>query len=715
MKRSAAATLAAVGLLSMLGQVALLRELAVASFGVELIYMVGTSLWLLAGAAGALAGSRRSLPGPGGLAAALCALALLLLPEAAFLRGARNLFGGVPGAYLPLGQQLATAALGLMPAGAVLGWLFRAAARELGAAGGTLAAAYAWESLGAALGSVAATAALAAGLSNLSLLVVAALAAALAAARVSRPRSPTRRWALALAAVAAAALPLAPALDHRTTAWNHPLLTDVTDTPYGRVALVETQGQRVLFENDALSWESEGTGAESLVHPAALQVREGASVLLLGGSATGTVREVLKHRPGRVACVEVDEAAWRFLWPRLPEQERAALGAETVTVRFEDPRAFLLRSTERFDLVLVGVPEPSSGQSNRFYTVEFFRRCAGRLAPGGVLALRLPSSENFWTPGQLLRNGAVHAALRAAFADVLVLPGSTDVLLASTGRLERDPGLLAERHRSRGIDAREVTPEYLRWLLTNDRAAALPGRLAAAGAPVNSDLRPVVYQQTALLWLGRLRGGTQDVRLPGRPTALAVLAGLALLVAASRAGEASRRIALVATAALVGMVLEAVVLLRYQSEAGALYRDLGLLLTSFMLGLTLGAFAWERARARAGAPAGWWSAVPMAGLALLSLAEAASSRAGLAAGLTPSAAFLLAAGAMVAAAFAAASRPEAAASDAGPLYAADLVGGCAGSLLAAGLLVLVLGLGGTALAAAGLAAVGLLLPAYGRA
>ncbi len=42
----AAASLVAVGVLSMVGQVALLRELAVASFGVELLFLAGTAVFL---------------------------------------------------------------------------------------------------------------------------------------------------------------------------------------------------------------------------------------------------------------------------------------------------------------------------------------------------------------------------------------------------------------------------------------------------------------------------------------------------------------------------------------------------------------------------------------------------------------------------------------------------------------------------------------------
>jgi spermidine synthase len=703
-RRAAAASLVGVGLLSMVGQVALLRELAVASFGVELLFLAGTAVWLAAGAAGAvLGGARGRGPGGAGVAGGFAALAVLLVAEVAFLRGARTLLGGVPGAYLPLAQQLATAIVGLAPAGAILGALFRRAADAYGRAGGSLAAAYAWESLGGVAGSVAATGALRAGLPNLALVVAAGAAAALAAAR---PRA-ARPWALGLAALLVALLPATPALDRRSTAWNHPLLADVADTPHGRLVVVETQGQVVVLENDALVWDSEGTEAEPLVHAACLQVPPGARVLVLGGAATGLVREVLRHRPSRVVAVEGNGPAWRRLWPRLPAAERAALGAPGVEVRFDDPRGFLLRGGERFDVILVGAPEPASGQTNRFYTVEFFRRCAARLAPGGLVALRLPSAENFWTPAQLLREGAVHAALREVFADVLVVPGGADVLLASASRLERDGEALAARLRARRVAAREVRPEWIRWVLGGDRAAELERRLAAAGAPANRDGRPVCYGATALLWLGRVAGGAQAARLPSRAAAAGLLAALAALVVGAAIARRGRRVLLVAVASLAGMMIEGVVLLRYQAEVGALYRDLGVLLTAFMAGLAAGAAAFDRLGA--GVPRAW-RAVPIAGLAVVAAALAALVRAGAVTGLASSAAVLLATGALVAAVFAAAAgRPGEPGASAGALYAADLAGGCAGSLLAAGLLVVVLGIDGTALAAAGLAALALLL------
>jgi spermidine synthase len=713
--RRPAAALAAAGLVSMLGQVALLRELAVASFGIELVFLAGTACWLAAGAAGALVPPPRA-PWTG-VRAGLAALALVLPLELAFLRGARVIFGGVPGAYLPLGQELATAALGLMPAGALLGWLFRCGARAMAGAGRSLSAAYAWESLGGALGCAAATASFTVGASNLSLTLAGGLAAAAAAAALG----PVRRLPTALAAAALCALATlasaAPAVDRWTTGWSHPGLALVRDTPYGRVAAAFAQGQLTVFEDDALAWDSEGTEAEALVHPAALQVAPGARVLILEGGLYGVAAEALKHRPARLDVVALDGARVQALAPHLPPEGRAALADPAVHLTVADPRAFVAAATGTWDLVLIGAGEPSSGQANRLFTEELFRRCAARLAPGGVLALRLPSLENRWTPGLTRRNAAVHAALRAAFEDVLVLPGTTDVLLASRSPLVRDPAVLGERLRARGIAAREITPEALRWLLTNDRVETSARLLAAAGAEPNRDDRPVCYQQTALLWLGKLLGGPQDARLPGRCAVLAVLAALAALTAAARFTPRARAWALVAAASFAAMSLESMALLRYQASSGALYRDLGLLLTAFMLGLAGGGWGFARAAGDAAPTPRAWGVAPLLLLALLALGFATMARAGLAFGLGPASALLLAAGAALAAIFGFASRmgpepglgPSGDGGPAGPLYAADLLGGCLGSLLAGLLLVVVLGMAGTAAAAGGLAAVALLL------
>ena len=686
------ARLVAIGFLSMVGQVALLRELAVASFGVELIYLLGLGFWLAAGAAGALAGRHR-IPDPSrAIDRAFLLLAILLPLEMAFLRGARVLFGGVPGAYLPLGQQVAAAALGLSPAGALLGWLFRRTAQRAAGEGGTLAAAYAWESAGGALGSVSATLSLHWGVQNLAL----GIACGMAAAGVAAASRPARRTAILLFAAFLALLAGTPALDLRTSAWNHHGLVAVADTPYGRVAVARAGGQVAVFGNDALEFETEGTEAEEFVHLAALQVPPGSRVLALGGGVAGIAAELLRHAPSRVDYVEGNRAMYRALLPHLPPETRDSLGREPVRVRFADPRRFL-STAGRYDLILVAAGEPASGESNRFYTEEFFRLCAGRLDPGGVVALKLPSSENLWTPLLQQRNGSVHAALRRAFPDVLVIPGATDTLLGSLGRLERDPGELSRRMRERGIDGRLVTPEYLRYVLTNDRVEQVARLLAGSGAKPNTDGRPACYQQTVFLWLGKFLPGIAAPRIPGRRAAAVLFALAAALMALSRLRPAWRRVALAAVAGFGGMAIESVVLLRYQAESGSLYQDIGLLLTSFMAGLAAGALAFDRLAAVRPPVRRWWGCALLGALAALSGALALGAEWGGFFRIWPAATILFLCGALVAGLFGYASRMgvEDQRRVVSPLYAADLLGGCLGSFLAGLLLLPLLGPGAT--------------------
>jgi spermidine synthase len=479
------------------------------------------------------------------------------------------------------------------------------------------------------------------------------------------------------------------------------------DSPYGRVTVTELSGQIAVFENGALSYESEGTSAEEFVHLAALQRSTLESVLVLGGGAEGVVREILEHRPLTVDYVELNGLLLDLLLRYLPADLRGSLDAAPVRIVQADPRSYL-RDSPCYDLILVGMPEPASGQSNRFYTREFFALCAERLKPGGVLAFRLRSAENLWTPRLLRRTASIHRALQDVFADVVVLPGVTNIVLAADVPLSRDPVLLAERFTARGIEARLVSPAYIDYLYTNDRFAETAALLAGAVAPVNSDVKPVCYQYTLLIWLANFFPVLAWLDLPelGLGTlARSPWAWLALAVAMvglllSRRSRSFRRVGLVAAAGFAGMVLETALILNYQTSSGVLYQNLGLLLTLFMAGLALGAGVLDRLDAR-GLPAGTGVAL-MADFVLLSLLSAWLLNSGWVGSLAATALLLLGCGFLVAAVFAYVSlrdRPEQRLV-VSPLYAADLLGGCFGSLLASLLLIPVLGLAGSALAMA---------------
>jgi spermidine synthase len=687
--------LVGVGLVTLLGQVVLLRELLVAFYGSELVYILALGFLMVVTAAGVAAGARLPKASPAQVRALFAAIALALPLLVAATRSLRLLFGGTPGAYLSFGQQLIGLVLSLSPFGFLGGLLFHRAAALYIDGGGTLARAYAVESAGGLAGGALATLFLAWGVQNLTAAIAGALASLILASLPWRTERP--RWKIASAGGMAvflfAALFYSGDLDRALTRLNHPHLAATLDTPYGRATVTRRLGQVALFENDALVFESQGTSAEEFVHAVALASSSPQSFLIFGGAAEGLIREALQHHPARVVDVELNGPFLKLVTPLLPLSEQRAMNAEPVHIKVGDPRVVLER-TGRYDVILSAMAEPDSGQANRFYTREFFLSCREHLNPGGVLGFRLRSSENLWTPALTRRTASIHGALRSVFRHTLVLPGTTNVIIASDTPLTRDPEMLAARWRDRGITARYVTPEFFRYLLTNDRLSEIEGKLAAAGGEINSDAKPVCYRYTQILWLSRFfpavgmahgRDRGPGTEWPWMAAAASVLLALVLIC---RRIAAWREILLVTLAGFLGMVLEGALILGYQVRRGVLFQDIGLLLTMFMAGLALGSFALHRWRSR-------WAGLLASGLAAAaSLLAAWHFESGLWPSLVGTSLLLAMAGTAVGGLFAYASlagkRDQA--SLISPLYSADLLGGATGSLAASLLLLPVLGL-----------------------
>jgi spermidine synthase len=687
------------GLVTLLGQVVLLRELLVQSFGSELVVLLSLGLLLLGSAAGAAWGRWMDRPAEDQICRLFLLFALVLPSAWVLARFLRLLFAAIPGTLLTPPQQLMGMALVLLPAGVLGGALFQRCAALAVQEGGSLARAYAAESLGGLAGGLLATLlaflrAPAAGL---------ALAAALFAAAGGWPEGwRIRRWSAAASAglcvAAALALLGAAPLDLALTRCPEPAVELQVESPYGRIAVSKRLEQTAVFLSGALAGESQSTAAEEFVHPAALCVEEPRRILLLGGSVEGMAQEILKHGPERVEAVEIDSSLLELARNLDPPEVRAAEAAGRLVRVAADPRR-RLKSAGAFDLILSAMPEPGSGQANRFYTREFFAACRKHLRPGGVLALRLRSAENLWTPALELRNASVAAALREAFPHTLFLPGTATVVLASAQALAEDPEVLVRRWHARGVQARLATPSYLRYLFTNDRVAQIRRRLDRARVPANSDARPVSYPCTMLLWLSRFFPSL-GFAAPFRPTALAGWTAGAFLIPLLLLGLLRRgrwrALPLAAVAGFAGMVLEGAVLLRFQSSSGALYGELGLLLALFMGGLAAGAWYRSGLREEISRRAGL---LLSAGLVLLCLVIAfwCFSRHPL--GLVGAGALLAAAGTLTGGLFAHAGQIWGKDRGEGPafLYAADLAGGCWGAVAGSLLLLPFLGLGATCL------------------
>jgi spermidine synthase len=691
------AYLFAVGFISILGQVVLLRELSVAFYGIELIYILALGVWLLFGACGALMGRRIQNPSSFRISLLFLLLFFCIPLDVAFIRSIRLLFSGTPGAYLPLPTQVIAMSIALLPVGLLLGLLFQWAAKAYMAGDKSLAVAYAIESLGGLAGGLCGTLFLKFGFQNFAIAMICAFFAL--GSSLLKVKVKPSRWVFSVIAavvvLGAILLWKAPELDRFMTAWTHPNLLETKDTPYSRITITCSSGQVSVFENDAFVFDSEGTQAEEFVHLAALQHPNPQRILILGGGIEGIVREALQHSPTTVDYVELNPSLLKIVPRHLPREISQSLEAANVRIFYEDPRQFLGRASN-YDLILVGMPEPASGQANRFYTQEFFQQCRGRLTPDGVLAFRLQSSENFWTRQLTRRMISIYRAAKSAFSEVSFIPGSTNVVICTLGKLIADPSILSARLDARGIKTKLISSHYLHYLYTNDRFQEVAEILRSGSAPINTDIHPICYQYTIMIWLSKFIPAMnfQDFP-PWEPGLLRSMAWffafilLALLLRLVR--WSLRRVILTGVAAFAGMVLETSLLLHFQTKNGILYQDIGILLTTFMAGLALGAMAVAKVSRPISKKLG---VAILLGFALLSAAVGWEIISGRSTSLLETSGMLILAGFFVAAVFAFAGLYHAGDQKdvIAPLYSADLIGGCLGSIMASLLLAPLAGL-----------------------
>ncbi|HUI30201.1 MAG TPA: hypothetical protein VLX91_08280 [Candidatus Acidoferrales bacterium] len=694
-----------VGFVSMLGQVVILRELDVAFYGIELVYILSLGFWLLGTAIGAAFGRHARVPEEKNVRMLFLLIASVLVIDIAFIRGVRRMFGGVTGGYLPFQLQMAGLVLAILPSSILTGLLFQFTARKFLAENRTLAEAYSLESAGGVLGGLSSTLLLFCGFQNISAgLICSAFSLGVVLLYSWEEKSSLQKY---LSAGGFAVVLILFAADHqidqRMTSWNHPYLIESRDTPYSRVTVTSSEEQVNIFENDALSFETETTAAEEFVQLSTLQATKLEKVLVLGGGFEGIISELLKLPVNEIDYVEINKGIIDIVRNHLPSEINKSLDNERVKIFYQDPRRFL-DQPHLYDAILVAMPEPTSAQNNRFYTKEFFGQCSRKLNQDGTLAFRVPSAENLWTPQLQSRNGSIYSALESVFNSVVVLPGMTNIFIASESTLTTDPTVLIDRFRGRNLNTRLVTPEYIDYVYTNDRFGEIHKILSAGSFTPNSDIRPACYGYTISIWLSKFFG---EFSLPdARAFHIAELLSspifwfpmiVASIVAIGKRWSKARRFVLMFLAGSAGMISEIVLLLNYQSKNGILYQDIGILLMTFMIGLTLGALVINKslgpsepgARKRT-----WLGTLPILGLGILNVIIYYSIELGFLNSFLSTSVMLILDGAVVSGifAFVSRSRVEEQHRAATWLYSADLIGGSVGSLVASLILLPIFGI-----------------------
>jgi len=134
---------------------------------------------------------------------------------------------------------------------------------------------------------------------------------------------------------------------------------------------------------------------ESLVHPSMIAHPNPQRVFIAGGGEGATLREVLAHSSvKRVVMVDIDKEVIDICRRFLPSFHRGSFEDSRLELRFADAKRYLEECDQKFDVIILDLPEPlEAGPAYLLYTKEFYQLVGQRLATDGIISLQAAASS----------------------------------------------------------------------------------------------------------------------------------------------------------------------------------------------------------------------------------------------------------------------------------------------------------------------------------
>ncbi|MBI4843482.1 MAG: hypothetical protein HY809_04065 [Nitrospirae bacterium] len=458
------------------------------------------------------------------------------------------------------------------------------------------------------------------------------------------------------------------------------------ESRYGEIAVLKLKNQFNLYSSEKFLFSYPDAQTEELKAHIPMSLAPDAKELLIVGGSPAVIREFLKYPVKRIDFVEIDPVLIDVSKKLLNGDDLAHINDERVNLFNMDARLFIQNAQRnKYDMIILNIPEPATANLNRFYTAEFFEEARAALKNEGMLYLSLPSSFGYIGRNMQAANGSVFTSLKKIFPYVEPSSEEYGIMIASMNPFSTEPGLLTKRFNKSGVMTAHFRPYILADAFSHLQVDMVRERLGKVAA-INTDSRPVSYLYNMMLWADVHHGGWLNFFLDGSGNRalvlIAVVFSFLTLIFIRRRQTVSYA---VFTTGYFAIAFSLIIMLTFQSVFGYVYEMMGLLTGTFMLGGAAGAYVMRRNNR----PDNWLKAFDLMAIILLSSSIIF---------LKKEAVFYIMAffaGFIGGGQFAAASRATAGSVKerlAGRLYAVDLAGSFLGALLTAILLIPIIGM-----------------------
>ncbi len=342
------------------------------------------------------------------------------------------------------------------------------------------------------------------------------------------------------------------------------------DTPYSKIVVTRTEDQYNFFENGTFLFSEDNTiMMEENVHYAMAQHSAPENVLLISGGISGSINEILKYKIKSLDYIEQNPKIIEIgeLYTSNISHDRR------ITIINQDARLFLKTNrTKKYDVVLINLPDPTSAQINRFYTLEFFEELKMDLNESAVICISLTATSNYMGEQSRKINSSVYITLKLLFQNVIIMPGGLNYFIASDGVLSRSINELLELKSIKNI--------YLNTYYLNDKKIEQESKLLeemlSEKVAINYDFKPVVYLYQLDYWLSQF-----DLNY----LILFIIILFPVTYSLLKMNFINYGIFVTGISA---SAIEVILIIAFQVIYGYTYQMMGILITFFMAGLFVG-------------------------------------------------------------------------------------------------------------------------------
>ncbi|RLD82864.1 MAG: hypothetical protein DRJ10_04585, partial [Bacteroidetes bacterium] len=348
------------------------------------------------------------------------------------------------------------------------------------------------------------------------------------------------------------------------------------NSPYGSITLTKSSDQINFYQNGSFLFSSNPDGSgngniaenEEAVHFAMVQHPKPKKVLLISGGISGQLNELLKYPLERIDYLEINPeiiyAGKKFI--QFPKDKK-------IRIINVDPRSYLTQHTKKYDVILINIPEPTTTETNRYFTLEFMKLLKNHLTKNGILRTQLPSSANYLSQEAEETHSILYSTMNAIFKNILILPGERDYFLASNADIDLN---IVQK-----IDERLIKNEYISYYLDDfsikQRSDLIIDKIDKS-TNINRDFKPISYLIQIKSQLSRFKTNYWILAIALSFVLIFIIRNMNLINFSMFTGG---------FASLTGELL---VLFSFQIIYGNIYGVLSFIIMIFMFGLAIGAW-----------------------------------------------------------------------------------------------------------------------------